>query len=246
MVSIVLVEPLQIALDLVMSTFVWEEALQPAMSRTLCSPIVSNGVKSLDEKNRFAGTAMYSARTEPILDYMEADSGRVRSSKRRAGLDVWLREICALLNLDSKKDKNGWIPNSAARFLMTRMDWLRHCGQNDFGVVAPGKNLGFFMTLTGIDGSSPWAGPGSHAIWYYYAVREKKLASTLRTEEVIISPWSEFVDYWYWQHGIPEWNWFHRLGYHVYFNLCDMQLRETIALAYKDSLTAGVTAGAGG
>lgn len=103
-------------------------------------------------------------------------------------------------NLDRAKKKVVWIPNSGGRFLITVMNCLQQCVHNEFEVVPPCRKPGFFMILTGIEGSNLCACPGSHAFVCYPAVRRKKLANTLYMEQGIISLQSVFVGHKYLQY----------------------------------------------
>lgn len=79
-------------------------------------------MKTLDKEEGSVGTAKYSSTKELSLEYMESDSGRLRSTKRKADLDVWFGLNSALLVLNSTKKDEVRNPNSVARFLIVRND----------------------------------------------------------------------------------------------------------------------------
>lgn len=113
------------------------------------------------------------------------------------------------------------------RFPIAGKNYLRQCGLNGLEVVAPGRNTGFCMIVTGREGSRLWACPESHEFVYYWEVVRKIQASTLYMKEVIISPLAVFVGEGYLQHLGPEGNGSHRQRYCVYFILRVVQPKET-------------------
>lgn len=84
------VEPSQTLFDQLKSTFPGKNVLRDPKNRNLWSPTVSHGVERLENEDKAAGTAGAFSIKELWLEYIESDSVRVCSSKRRAGLDVWL------------------------------------------------------------------------------------------------------------------------------------------------------------
>lgn len=82
-------------------------------------------MESLDNENRDTGKARYSHRKKLLLEYVEADNGRVWCAKRRVELDVWLGWFAALMKLNRIKQGDSWMPNSGGLFPMTGMDCLR-------------------------------------------------------------------------------------------------------------------------
>lgn len=70
---------------------------------------MNHGMKSLDKEQRDAGAPSYSSTKKLLLEYLEADSGRAWSGKRKGELDIRLRWIRSLLNLDSTKEDDPWI-----------------------------------------------------------------------------------------------------------------------------------------
>lgn len=119
------VEPLQTTFDLVMSIFSGEDSLKMEKNRNLWILVVYHGVESLDESDRSVGTASYSSAKELLLEYIESDSERVWSARRRVDLDVWLGWSSALLNLGSGKKNEVHISHSGGRFLKTGKVYLR-------------------------------------------------------------------------------------------------------------------------
>lgn len=81
-------------------------------------------------------------------------------------LDVWYGWISALLNPDSKKREEVWIPNFEGIFLITRNNCCRQCVHVDFEIVAPCRIPGLVMLVSGREGSSPWDCPESHEFVY--------------------------------------------------------------------------------
>lgn len=59
-----------------------------------------------------------------VVGLHEENSGWVWSAKLRAELDVWLKWISELQNLDSAIKDEVWLPNSEGRFLITKMDYV--------------------------------------------------------------------------------------------------------------------------
>lgn len=94
------------------------------------------------------------------------------------------------------------------------MDCSRQCSHNDFEFVAPSRNPGFFRIVTGREGISHWACPGSHQFVYYPTVVEKTMASRQYMVVVIIPPQSLFVGHGYLQHMGRVWNGCHSLRDH--------------------------------
>lgn len=97
------------------------------------------------------------------------------------------------------------------------MDCLRQCGHGDFGIVAPCINPGFVMIVTGREGSSLHACPGSYQFVYYQTVVKLLLANTLYMEDVIVPPLSVFFDNGYLQHRGLKWNGSYKQSSEVYF-----------------------------
>lgn len=92
--------------DLIMSTFSAENIVKKEKNRKLWSPIVYEGVESLEEEDRYAGTARCSSTKELLMEYMVVDIEPVWSAKERADLDVWLGWISALLSPYSAKEED--------------------------------------------------------------------------------------------------------------------------------------------
>lgn len=68
---------------------------------------------------------------------------------------------------------------------------------------------------------------------------KKKAESTLCLWELILSPALVFFGHGYLHYGIPERNGSHRLGFHLYFNLNDVQHKHYIVFAYSDPAPVG-------
>lgn len=167
------VEQLQTMFYLVMYAIPGEQVLRGEEIGNLWNWMVDHGVENQDKNDRDAGTAMYSSTKEPLLEYMEVDSGLLWSAKRKTDIVEWPRWIGALPNLDGAKKDKVWIPNSEIWFLLTGIYCLRQYGHNGFDVVVPGRNPGSFMMVTGRESSSLCASPGSHEFLCYLAVKEK-------------------------------------------------------------------------
>lgn len=75
---------------MMMSTFPEEEVLKEKDNRKLWNPVVNHVVESLSKEDKDTGIEMYQSTKELSLEYVEADCGWVRSTNRRAELDVWL------------------------------------------------------------------------------------------------------------------------------------------------------------
>lgn len=73
-------------------------------NRNLLNPIASHDKKRLDKEDSDALTSWYSFTKGPLLEFVEVDSGRVWTAKQRVELNVLLRWIATLLNLDSAKE----------------------------------------------------------------------------------------------------------------------------------------------
>lgn len=137
-----------------MCTFPEQRAKKEEENRKLLNISVNQGVEIRDKYDRDAVMAICTSTMELLSEYMEAVSGRVCSTSRRAELEVWLGWIFALLYLDSAKEQKVWLPYSKGRFLGTGTACLRQCGQNDFEVVVPGGNPDFFLKVVRREGSS--------------------------------------------------------------------------------------------
>lgn len=113
--------------------------------------------------------------------------------KKRTKLDVLHDWFEALLNLYGVKKAEVWIPNLRGHFLITRTDCLRQYDHNSSEVMEPNREPGFFIIITGREGSSLLARMVFHASVNYPPLLKKKLANTLYMEKVIISLISMFV-----------------------------------------------------
>lgn len=186
------------------------------------------------------GRGRYSSTKELLWNYIDRNSSQIWSAKRRAELDVRLGSLSAMLNLDREKKNKVSVPNSGGRFFTTGQNCRLQRDHKAFEVVAPGWNPGFFMIMTGREGSRLWTYPGSYVLLYYPAAVKTLLTSTLYMEQVSILPLSVFVGLWYLLHWGPERSGSNRLMYHVYFIPSSIQLKKKISFAYEDSMTIQV------
>lgn len=78
---------------------------------------------------------------------------------------------------------------------------------------------------------------------YFPAVMEKEAGEQTVFGRSDISTAISILGHGYLYNGEPQWNGPYRLKYDVYLILNDVQLKDAIQFAYRNSLTAGVTTG---
>lgn len=117
-------ERLQTMFDEVTFIFRRKEVLDEKVNCNLCNQIVKQSMESLDKDGRQAGTSRYLCTEEWSIEYVGGESGRVRSAKQRAKLDLWQEWINELLVPDSEKKHETWLLNSRGRFVIMGKDFL--------------------------------------------------------------------------------------------------------------------------
>lgn len=136
---------------------------------------------------------------------MEEDGTRIWVAKRRARLDVWLRWVVSLLNLDATSGDKLWMPRSVGRCLLTRKCCAPHRGHNNFQLVSSDRCPGFFVVATAEEGASLFACPGSQLYVFYIAAEKCALTNMLQMERVIIPAFFVIVGHGDLRHAGAGW-----------------------------------------
>ena len=198
---------------------------------------IFNHADERDEKDRANGHARFSTTREFNVNYLNTKE-RLWMLRYMSFMDVYLGQLALLVGCYKLNNINLFFPTTGGRFLYTGPYSPAQDGHNDFD-HREGKGPGFFVMVTGNEGSSLWVADGSHNISQHAPHRRKKIARTLRMHLIKIPPNSVFIAHGWLQHAGAAWSGSGNLRYHMYLIPEGHDLRDGIAYAYDTNFKRG-------
>lgn len=128
---------------------------------------------------------------------------------------VYLGQIAVLMRLRMVSERQLYFTATCGWFLLTGEHIPPQVGHNDFDHTK-GDILGFFIMMTGREGSRLWVLDGSHKYITFSKPRRLKLAYCFRMKELLITPYSVFVGNGYVHYTGSGWILSANLRYHKY------------------------------
>lgn len=96
--------------------------------------IFSETVESINKPGMDRGVSRYTSITRLLMLYMEKSESLVCFAIRRAGLNVWLDILGAIMAFDIAENEELYVPVTGSRFLLTGRESSEQTAHNDFKV----------------------------------------------------------------------------------------------------------------
>lgn len=126
---------------------------------------------------------------------------------------VWLRRDDAMLDLDCGIWDEVCIPNLADQFVKKRGDSGREGIHGYLKIAFTGDNSKYLTMMTKKADRHLCASAEFSGDLYHFAALKRTVVSTSYMDQVSISLLLSFLHNVCLQHGVPEWNYSHILGY---------------------------------
>ena len=219
--------------EAVENTFDAKEALK-GLPNAIWYGIFNHADGALDEADKRKGIARYSTSWEFNMSYLLKPGPPAWMAKARVLLDVYVGQLCAIVELRSMNDRDLYLPVSGGQFLLTGKDYPAQVGHNDFD-HRQGTGPGFFVIVTGAEPANLWVCDGSHKHVGLSAKKRNELAQILRLKRITIPRNSVFIGHGFLQHAGAEWSGNGALRYHAYLIPDGHVLHDAVAFAYEMS-----------
>lgn len=164
-------------------------------------------------------------------------SERCRNLNKRAGLDVSIQWLGALLDFYDKGSPSLSTPNTGGLFLWTCKNCPLQCAHNDF-LVEQNGSLGYLMIFASASKSSLLVGPALHTYDYYLLADIKQLFRALKLKRIATPTLSAFVGHRYRQRAGAAYEDSSWPKYYLYFSSPTYEVHDGAVFACEDSMKA--------
>lgn len=154
-------------------------------------------------------------------------------ARDRAGMNVWLDWLGAVLNLDQNNIVLCSFPKTGQKMLLTGPSTEVQTSHNEFA-VRDGEVPVYFSIFTGAVSAPHYVTPGSHVYVHYSGARNKLLTEAFVMMEVEILPVCVFVRQGYVQPAGSDWQEEHCIWYHSYSVPKNTNLLDAVDFSHGD------------
>lgn len=110
-------------------------------------PIFNSVVASIDKPDRHKKIACYTSTNQILTSYIEKGEIQVKSARRKAAFDVWLRILCAILSLNNAGDEELHVLVTVGQSLLTVHGCPDYSWHSNI-VDREDRNPGFIMLVS--------------------------------------------------------------------------------------------------